>query len=525
MKKNRNYYLPLIFAFLLVVGMFIGSQLSISNTSSFWKMNTSSNKLKDVINLIENDYVDVVDPQMLEEIAIEEMLYSLDPHSAYIPFSNVEEMNESIKGNFKGIGVMFHIFQDTVCVINVLENSPAEKVGLRFGDRIVKVDDSLVAGNGITNERITSLLKGKEGSKVNVNIIRSTEDTSFNVLITRALIPTKSVEVAYLLNQKTVYIKLNVFAENTHKEFKEALERLSIHSRSNLIIDLRGNGGGMMQAALDVIDELLPDKLLIVETKGAHMSPTKYYSSSKGIFKKGKLMILVDERTASASEILAGAVQDNDRGTVIGVRTFGKGLVQKPIVLSDGSEIRLTISRYYTPTGRCIQRSYENGTDDYYNQYVDRVLYGNDSVIQYPDSLKYVTKGGRIVYGGGGILPDSIVKQQSTNNEYLSSLLSNNIIYEYAFYYLDNHYASIKKYNSKKDFISNFNIDKRKMNDFIKFAERKGVELTKDYKEEDYYIKTLIKSYIARNMYGSESFYRIWNTQDPVMIKANQILE
>ncbi|NQX99397.1 MAG: S41 family peptidase, partial [Flavobacteriales bacterium] len=421
MSKNNALlliFLPLIIAGSIVLGIFLSAFLTPSNVNDRTlifpqnkRFNTAT-KLNEILNFIENTYVDSVDKKELTEESIKSMLATLDPHSYYIPAKEFDGMNESLEGNFDGIGVEFRIKNDTVLIISPIANGPSDRLGIKAGDRIVKVDTTDIAGVGISNAGVIKLLKGPRGTKVNVEIIRQGSKKRKHFTITRDRIPIFSIDAPYMINDNTGYLKITRFSKNTYEEFIKASQGLKDRGMKNLIIDLRNNGGGILQAATKIADEILMKNKMIVYTDGRARNKEEYFSTNKGILETTEIAIIINENSASASEILAGAIQDNDRGSIIGRRSFGKGLVQEQVQWPDGSALRLTVARYYTPTGRCIQKDYGTSLEDYhaeaYNRYDNGELLSADS-IQFPDSLKFYTPEGKVVYGGGGIMPDIFV--------------------------------------------------------------------------------------------------------------------
>ncbi|MEN6455427.1 MAG: S41 family peptidase, partial [Prolixibacteraceae bacterium] len=413
MNKRFNIYLPLLIAFSVIIGIFLGNRLSRQHPSGFQNISLqSSNKLSTIVDLIKNVYVDSVSTDKVIEDAIPALLKNLDPHTTYIPASDMQEVTEEMQGNFGGIGVQFSIHNDTVHVVDVISGGPSYKLGIQPGDRIVMVNDSNIAGISIKNEDVLKLLRGEKGTKVKVGIKRAAIKAVIPYTITRGDIPIISVDVSYMINNETGYVKVSRFGEKTYTEFMEAMKKLDNQGAGKIIIDLRSNPGGYLMAVIQMVNEFLDKDELILYTEG-HSQPRKTYkATSKGKWLNKDIFVLIDEYSASASEIFAGAVQDNDRGIIIGRRSFGKGLVQEQIPFYDGSALRLTVARYYTPSGRSIQKPYEEGTDEYYHDIMKRAVHGELAVadsIQFADSLKFETKSGRTVYGGGGIMPDYFV--------------------------------------------------------------------------------------------------------------------
>ena len=475
---------------------------------------SSENKLGYVVDLIKNQYVDEVNIDSLQDEAIRNFLDVLDPHSVYLTKEEIAKENEGLQGNFDGIGVQFRIIEDTIVVVQPIVGGPSAKAGIMAGDRIVKVNDSVVCGKNITNEDVFKLLKGKRGTKVKLAIKRSDSEKLLHFTIKRDEIPIHSVEYSGMINAKIGYIKLSQFSASSHKEVYQALIDLKEKGMQELIFDLRGNGGGYLDAAINIADEFLPEGDLIVFTQGRAKGRQDYYASSKGNFEKGKLIVLIDEVSASASEIVAGALQDNDRATIVGRRTFGKGLVQEQKQMLDGSVVRLTVSRYHTPSGRCIQRPYTMGDNEkYYIDFISRYeeMEKNTDTISHADSLKYKTKKGRIVYGGGGIEPD---KELSYNlykrSESYSLLIRKGLIYKYCFDYLDKHRDEFTQFTSGDKFINEFTVSEKMYKEMLNFALPEGVNTSSISEKEKKEIKLLIKSYFAQNIYGDEYFYKLY---------------
>jgi carboxyl-terminal processing protease len=536
MQPNRRLiiYLPIAFVLVLIAGVFLGTKLSrvsLLNNSSFLNLQgtKSYGTLNDVINYIGQDYVDSVSREQLQESAIKGLLESLDPHSQFIAASEFKEANDPLQGNFDGIGVQFRIERDTVAVINTVSGGPSEKVGIMSGDRLVKVDGKLIAGIKITNEMVMKLLKGQRGTTVNVSVKRRNLPKLLEFKIIRDVIPTWSIDITYTVNKTTGYIKLSKFSATTADEFDDALIELNKKGINKLILDLRGNSGGYLQAAIAVADEFLKDKKLIVYTEG-HNRPRNYaYATKSGRWEYNPLVVLIDEGSASASEIVAGALQDNDRATVIGRRSFGKGLVQEQVNLRDGSAIRLTVARYYTPTGRCIQKPYNNGTEDYYGEYYHRFSDGElesaDS-IKFADSLKFKTPGGKIVYGGGGIMPDVFIPiEKNTKLRYYNEVVNKGTLYQFAFDYTDANRAQLKRFGSFEGFDSNFKVDQLLFEKFVAYASKNDVKgdpsLIAASRNQ---IDDLLKAYIARNLFDDKGFYPIYLRTDKAFNTAVNVL-
>jgi carboxyl-terminal processing protease len=526
MNKNKlSVYFPVILAIILVLGIVIGIQLgNVGGGFSFFKVK-KADKLNEIMDYVENNYVDTISRDALTEKTITSMLQTLDPHSVYIPAREYHEALDPLLGSFEGIGVQFRIENDTITVITPVSGGPSEKLGIRAGDRIVKIDGKNVAGIKISNNDVMRKLKGKKGTKVNISIFRRGVHGLLDYTVTRDVIPTYSMDIAYMVKPGLGYIRLNNFSATTHEEIDAGLRQLRAQGMKKLIFDLRGNGGGYLQAAIDIADEFLPSKKLIVYTEEQHHPKEYFYATSEGLFETGELVVLIDEWSASASEIVAGAIQDNDRGTIIGRRSFGKGLVQEQMMLKDSSSVRLTVSRYYTPTGRCIQKPYDNGTDAYYNDYYHRFMNGemdNPDSIHFADSLKFKTPKGKIVYGGGGIMPDIYVPvEKDSTLRYYNQVVNKGLLYQFAFDYTDNHRKELEKDKPFSVFDRNFSITDAVYNDFIRYAAGKGVKHEgPNSANSDNHARVLLKAYIGRNILDNAGFYPLLNSIDPVFIKA-----
>lgn len=532
-KSFRPYiYFPILFAMVLVGGIYVGVNLNSQPNHNLFKplVKPQHHKLTEILNYIEQEYVDTVSMDSLTEETIIKLLQSLDPHSSYIPAKDLQAMNEPLQGKFEGIGVEFNIIDDTIVVIAPISGGPSQKLGIQPGDRIVKIEGQSVAGTGIKSKDVMDKLRGTGGTEVNIHIFRRGVKELIEYTIVRGTIPIHSVDVAFMLNTEIGYIKISRFGATTFDEYIEAFEKLEKAGLQKLILDLRGNPGGYLNAANDLADEFLSAKKMIVYTEGKARPRQNHYSTARGGFEKNPLVILVDEGSASASEILAGAVQDNDRGTIIGRRTFGKGLVQEQVDLPDGSAIRLTIARYYTPTGRSIQKPYTHNADEYYDEYYERIengeLYNKDS-IQFSDSLKFITPGGKIVYGGGGIMPDVFVPVDTTRlSKYLSAVFSKGLVNQFAFDYADKNRGSLTAYKSFESFNKQFSVSEKMYSDFVVYAENKGVKKNENgIKVSADYIKLQIKAIIARNIWNDEGYYPVILSDDAVLKKALEELK
>ena len=525
--SKNSVILPLIAAFALVAGILIGIILPRkSDIPQHFGINQKTDKINMVLKRIESDYVDTVDRSKLEETAIPAMLRKLDPHSVYIPAKEQKRANESIHGNFEGIGISFNMLNDTIIVISTIPGGPSEKLGLQPGDKIIFVNDSLVAGKGISDEDVMGMLKGPRGTVVKVRILRDGYPELLIFNITRDKIPIYSVDVSYMINKNTGYIKINNFAESTYEEFMNGLKELKSKGMTKLIIDLRGNSGGVMDASIQIANEFLKKGELIVYTKGRIQVRSEARATGSGEFETGDLVMLIDEWSASASEILAGAIQDNDRGTIIGRRSFGKGLVQEPVYFPDGSGMRLTIARYYTPSGRSIQRPYSEGFEEYYNDLnirIEKNEFETPDSIHFADSLKFKTIGGRTVYGGGGIMPDKFVPLDTSGiSAYYMKVRP--LIYQFALTYTEKNRELLKKYLEADEF-EKF-LDKQGLLDqFIRYASVNNVKPNaEDLKISGSLIHTQLKAYIARNILDNKGFYPIWEEIDSTLKYAIEYL-
>ena len=477
--------------------------------------------LQEVLDLINNRYVDSVSTDTLGNDAIQEMLTHLDPHSVYIPASRLQEVNEDLQGGFVGIGVEFQIILDTVHVVNVLPYGPSDVAGLKIGDRFLKVSDSLVAGTKINGDKIKRLLRGPGKSMVKVIILRNNVQQAFT--IKRGTIPLPSLDASYMLDATIGYIRLNKFAETTYEEFMQALEELKKKKMQKLILDLRGNGGGILGEAVSVADEFLDNSKLIVYTRGNKTTKEVFEAKREGLFETGKLTVLIDELSASASEVVAGALQDWDRAKIIGRRSFGKGLVQEQYPLSDGSALRLTVARYYTPLGRSIQKPYDKGVDEYNNELFER--FHNGEVLK-GDSGKsllgpaFTTPGGRTVYGGGGITPDIFVGLDSSLLvSDISDIYPDNSLNIFLYQFYLNNQKELTSYKSPSDYVQRFDSEKL-WTALVNFAKKDNVnmgEITAGYRP--IFLQRL-KANLARTMWRTEGFYEVWNTTDPAVKRA-----
>lgn len=530
-KRNRlSNLLPLIIAVSITAGIMLGYLVKY-NAGQGIQMGSLSHpdKISSILGYIEKNYVDSVNKDDFYDDMIQQILGRLDPHSIYIPPRDLAGVNETLRGNFEGIGVQFNMQDDTILVIQAVRGGPSEKVGILPGDRIVSVNDSIVAGVNMPEDTIVSMLRGPNGTKVDVGVVRKGVEDPISFTITRGKIPLYSVDVSYMMDEQTGYIKISNFSQTTYHEFAEHLEKLQDQGCTNLIIDLRGNSGGIMSPAISIADMFLDEGKLIVYTQGKHREREDFFASSKEPGKDLNLSVLIDESSASASEIIAGAIQDNDRGLIIGRRSFGKGLVQEQVMLSDGSALRLTTARYYSPTGRCIQRDYTDGTEDYYMDFHRRLSHGEliekDS-IDLPDSLKFTTPGGRIVYGGGGIMPDYFIPYDTTGiTESLMRLTRAGTIYRFALHYSDSNRESLSAFTGP-DQVDDFLDDKKLLGEFLQYAKDSGIKLDPaEVKKSEEIIITQLKAYISRNLLDNDGFYPIIQQIDNTLLEALKITE
>jgi len=528
-RNTRNQVsLPVFLAVGLAAGMLIGATFS-ESTPVNNDLNRSVQKFREVLTLIDQNYVEEVQAEKLTEDAISHILKKLDPHSSYITAADRIEANEDLQGNFEGIGIEFNIFKDTIVVVTPLPGGPSEEAGLRAGDRIISIEGKNVAGVGFSNEDVRDHLKGPKATRVSLGVKRPGQEDTLSYSIQRDKIPQYSVDASYMLDKEKGYIKISRFSATTYEEFREALASLIDRGMKKLIIDLQNNPGGYMDHAIQIADELLPDDQRIVYTKGKQRRYNESANAERqGLFETGPLIVLVNEGSASASEILTGALQDNDRALIVGRRTFGKGLVQAPMVLNDKSELRLTISRYYTPSGRSIQKPYED-MDDYSKDIVKRFENGEffsaDS-IHFNDSLKYKTRSGRIVYGGGGIMPDYFVPLDTINtSEYLNRLFSHNAVQEYTFRYVNTQKEQLKEMGYER-FFSNFTVTDDMLKSLMAVGASNGVKPSPSaLKKEKRQFQLHLKAQIARQVWDSEGFYPIYNQDNDILQQAIKLFD
>ncbi|MEX1189784.1 MAG: S41 family peptidase [Bacteroidia bacterium] len=531
--NNRLYFfVPFLIGAAVAAGIFIGSFLGGEDAStglSPFKANSNSDKLQDAVQYIMHEYVDTLNKDNLEEDAIVSLLKQLDPHSSYIPAQDLKSVSEQLQGNFDGIGIEFNIQRDTIMVVAAISGGPSESLGIQSGDRIIAIEGKSIAGIGVENEDVISKLRGERGTKVNITVFRPSGKKQIDYAITRGQIPLYSLDASYMISPEIGYIKISRFAATTYNEYLKAFNKLRMEGMQKLVLDLRGNPGGYLNAAVDICDEFLSRGNKIVYTEGKARKREDFTATSKGGFEQGGLVVLIDEGSASASEIVSGAIQDNDRGWVIGRRSFGKGLVQEEVRFDDGSAMRLTIARYYTPTGRCIQKSYEGGLEAYYNELNDRYEHGEmisgDSIVA-SDTLAFLTPAGRKVFGGGGIMPDIFIPADTSGySSYISEIISKGLLNRFAFDYVDSRRQQLKKtYSNASAFSNGFKVEGL-VNDFSKFAEKEGVKFRKDeFQTSSSIITNQLLALMGRALYGNDGYYSISNKNDKSIKKAVELL-
>ncbi|MGJ8683321.1 MAG: S41 family peptidase [Nonlabens sp.] len=522
MKKSQVYY-PLFLGIAVALGIGLGYLLHNGGTSDGLLMasNAKKRKLNKLIDIIDQRYVDEVNTDSIVDVTVNGILANLDPHSVYISNDEMEEVADQMRGDFVGIGIRFFVNQDTISVLNVLDGGPSKRAGIRGGDKLLFADGKPLYGVDAVN---TDVLKGEEGSKVMLGVLRAGDSNVLNIPVVRGNVPINSIEATYMINDQLGYIKVNRFAESTEKEFDAAIDELLDKGAQELIVDLRDNPGGVLNAAISMADEFLPRKKLIVFQRDRNNDRKDSYATSEGDFEDKKVYILINENSASASEVVAGALQDNDVGTIIGRRSFGKGLVQQEIKLGDGSAVRLTVSRYYTPTGRSIQRPYEDGNENYYKEYIDRYNNGeleDASNIEVNDSLKRITPGGKVVYGGGGIIPDVFVP--SADGYILQTLeyfARTGFADQFTNRYLQNDGMKLRNM-SQEDFMETYSVPELVMEDFIQYAQLYNTSISlPGYRDE---ISTIIKSSLAEQLFNTEAKIKILNEHDRMIQKVLEL--
>lgn len=521
--------LPILLALSISAGIWIGATFAEPKGSQN-DLRAALYKLQEIMTYISRDYVDSVNTNELVEYGINKMLEKLDPHSSYIPAKDASLAQSQLDGEFDGIGVEFGIIRDTIYVVAPLTGGPSEALGIQSGDQIITVDGKTVAGIGITNRDVFDYLRGPRGSKVKVDIKRKNTSDLITYEITRDKIPQYSINASYMVDNEIGYIKVTRFAATTYEEFKKSINDLKAKGMKKLIVDLQGNPGGYMGAAINMADELLGDRDLIVSQKGkVSQYSQKAFAFRPGIFEEGSVIVLINEGSASASEILAGAIQDNDRGLIVGRRSFGKGLVQMPIDLSDGAELRLTIARYFTPSGRSIQKPYDSNYEAYERDWANRYEHGEffsaDS-IKFNDSLKYETKKGRIVYGGGGIMPDYFVPLDTTmNSAYVTKLFNSDSSREFILDYTNKNKSRFSKV-SLEDYYASFRVTDQMLNELVEYGKKNKVEFdSKDFNRSKEYLRILIKAHLGRQLYDDNAFYKVINDINEVYQQALNLFD
>ncbi len=521
MSNYKQKYLPLIIGVAIAAGVFVGGKLSFTDSSDrLFTSNSKKDKLNRLIDYIDYEYVDEINTDSIVDVTVNGILNNLDPHSVYIPKSELQRVSENMKGDFVGIGINFYTYKDTIAVIRAVKNGPSDKAGIKSGDRIVVANGDSIYGKKWSNTDIINKLKGEINTLVDLKVYRRDEANLLDFTIKRDHVPIKSVDASYMMTDDMGYIKINRFAESTYKEFKSGLDELQKQGATKLVLDLRDNPGGFLSIAEQIVDEFLEDDKLILFTKSKNGSIEKSFATRKGDFEDGEVYVLINENSASASEIIAGALQDNDKGIIVGRRSYGKGLVQREMELGDGSAVRLTVSRYFTPTGRSIQRPYDNGNKDYYDEYFERLDRGellDPEKIEVNDSLKFTTPKGKIVYGGGGIIPDVFVPiDTSTKNETLSYLLNRGFFSYFVFEELDKDRSAYEGI-SKQDFIDNFIVSDDivvRFQDYLNIRSEHNITFVAYHKT----VKQYIKATLAEQLFGREAYEEIINEND-IMIE------
>lgn len=519
----KRKYLPLLIGAAIAAGIFIGGSLDFNDkTDSLFTSNSKKDKLNRLIDYIDHDYVEEVNTDSIVDVTVNGILENLDPHSVYIPKENMQSVSENMKGDFVGIGISFYTYKDTITVIRAIENGPSERAGLRGGDRIITADGDSLFGRDLTNGDLVKKLKGPKNTDVTLEVVRKGEPETLKFKVKRGIIPIVSVDAAYMLTENLGYIKINRFAESTYKEFKKALTKLEKAGATEIALDLRDNPGGFLGVAEKIVDEFLENNKLILFTKDKRGEVEKSFATRKGSFENGHVYVLINENSASASEIVAGALQDNDKGTIVGRRSYGKGLVQREMQLGDGSAVRLTVSRYYTPTGRSIQRAYDKGNKDYFDDYYSRINSGellDSEKIEIADSLKFTTPKGKIVYGGGGIIPDVFVPlNEKMENETLAFLLRRGFFNNFAFELLEKDRTAFQDI-SKEDFLVSYDITDeviKEFQDYINSKRRTNIVFV-TYKNE---VKQYLKAALAEQLFDTGAFEEVINQTDTMLLEV-----
>ena len=518
---------PLYFGMVLVVGILIGTYLADTNLLTIKTgAEENPNKLVSLIDFIEENYVDSVDKKMLIEGAIQSILSHLDPHSYYISPEAIAESQERINGEYEGIGMEFIVYKDTLRVVKTISGGPAQRAGLLPGDRIVMVDGKDIIKEKLDNDKVQKMIKGKSGSEVKLSVVRKNNNNAIDISIKRGNIPLKRVPASFMVDKEVGYVKVENFGQNTFEEFELSVRQLKSQRCKTVIVDLRGNGGGLLDQSFKMAESFLPKDKLVLYTNGIHAGKKQYFTTKDGEFKNMNVVVLVDQESASASEIFAGALQDWDKSVTVGRRTFGKGLVQHEIELPDRSAFRLTIARYYTPTGRCIQKPYNDSTnyfDEFSERYIHGELFHSDS-IQKIDTLKFKTPKGRIVYGSGGITPEVFVALDTANNIVLNSLFGSGVLRDFCFDYFDKNYNQLKKYKSEDDFIAQFKTSEQMLNEILKLAKAKKLSINnKEWNRAKVDVKQRIKSTLGRYLFEDRTAFKVLYPTDHEILKAIEV--
>jgi len=526
LKPKNKIYTPLLLSIACAIGLILGARLDFDPTDELFSANPKKQKLNRLIDYIDYEYVDDVNTDSIVDVTVNKILENLDPHSVYIPKDEYARVTENMKGDFVGIGVSFYKVQDTIVVIKALEGGPSEKIGIRGGDRILYANGEKLFNREISDDSITSQLKGKVNTKVTLKVLRKGIEDLLTFKLKRGVVPLKSVNASYMLTEDLGYIKIDRFSETTYEEFSQSIKNLKKQGAKQIALDLRSNPGGYLSEAINIADEFIKDDKLILFTKNKSGAIEETYAQREGSFENGKVFVLLNENSASASEVVAGALQDNDVGTIVGRRSYGKGLVQREMELGDGSAVRLTIARYYTPTGRSIQKPYKDGNDTYFNDYLRRYKNGelnSEDSIEVNDSLKYITPGGKVVYGGGGIIPDIFVpKDTDSEKEKLTFLLRGGYMSRFVFDVLE---KNREYYNniSKKDFREEIVISEEMLNDFSSYLGIANMGLDKISEERKPLLKKYLKAEIAQQLFGTNTFERYLNEDDQIIEKVIEL--
>jgi carboxyl-terminal processing protease len=526
LKKSNKIYTPLLLSIACAAGLMLGARLNFDTGDELFSANPKKQKLNRLIDYIDYEYVDDVNTDSIVDVTVNKILENLDPHSVYIPKDEYAKVSENMKGDFVGIGVSFYQVNDTIVVIQALEGGPSAKIGIRGGDRILYANGKALFKNDVTEDSVIAQLKGKENSKVSLKVLRKGSDELLTFNVRRGVVPIKSVDASYMLTKELGYIKIDRFSETTYEEFSEAIQELKASGATQIALDLRDNPGGYLSEAINIADEFIKDDKLILFTKNKSGSIEETFAQREGEFENGKVFVLINENSASASEVVAGALQDNDVGTIVGRRSYGKGLVQREMELGDGSAVRLTIARYYTPTGRSIQKPYDNGNESYFNDYMKRYengeLSSRDSIVT-NDSLRYVTPGGKVVYGGGGIIPDIFVpKDTNLEKEKLTLLLRGGYMSRFIFDLLEKDRTF---YNSitRKNYREKIEITDKIIYDFNRYLKYQNIGLGNVSEERKPILKKYLKAEIAQQLFGTNVFERYLNEDDRLIEKIIQL--